>query len=88
MTPDAMPNPTLDQIDRLVEEWSSALIARAQVFDGLLDLRSTVREDPTATAIVDRALAGVPGKNLVAREWAVGVLMEVGALAGRATLVR
>lgn len=77
MTESTEATPVIALITNLLEAWNGALIARSQVVDGLLDVRSAVRDHPSALTRIDEALGAVPGKTLVARDWAVDVLLDV-----------
>ncbi len=77
MTANAHPTPVVEGITNLLEEWSGALVSRSKVVDGLLDLRSDVRDHPLAVRRIDEALRTMPGQTVVAREWAVEVLFAI-----------
>ena len=77
-----MPSTVRDELTRLLDQWSGELLSRSRLTDDLLDLRALVANQPAAQAQVDRALAAMPGKNLVPREWAVGVVAEVAGAFG------
>jgi len=74
-------------IPQLLEEWSGALISRSRVVDGLLDLRSAASSDIDILVVVDKALASIPGVNLIEAQWAIDVLANISDLASSATLV-
>ncbi len=73
----SIPTAVSDELARLLDTWSSALLARSKVTDDLLDLRSLLAPHPLAQSRVDKALGTLPGQNLVAREWAVAVVTDV-----------
>lgn len=77
MTTTEMPSDVRDELTRLLDHWSGALLSRGRLTDDLLDLRSLVGDHPIAQAHVDRALTNLPGQNLVAREWAVEVVSDI-----------
>jgi hypothetical protein len=74
-------------IPKLLGEWNGALISRSRVVDGLLDLRSAASSDIDILIVVDKALASIPGQNLVEAQWAIDVLANISDLASSATLV-
>jgi hypothetical protein len=84
MTTD-MPPTVQTELTRLLDTWSGALLSRSRVTDDLLDLRGLVADHPQAQARVDRALANLPGQNVVAREWAVEVVADVAECFGCVT---
>lgn len=45
------------------------VLSRSRVIDALLDLRLDASGNPDVVGLVDQALAGVPGKNLVQTDW-------------------
>ena len=77
-----LPAAVQDELTRLLDSWNGALLSRGRVIDDLLDLRALVAVNAAAQARVDRALAGLPGQNLVAREWAAEVVADVAATFG------
>lgn len=77
-----MPSTVRDELTRLLDHWDGELLSRSRLTDDLLDLRALVAGSAGAQAQVDRALGAMPGKNLVPREWAVGVVAEVAGAFG------
>ncbi len=77
-----LPAAVQEELTRLLDDWSGALLARGRVLDDLLDLRAAVADHSAAQARVDRALSTLPGQNLVAREWAVEVISDVAGAFG------
>lgn len=65
------------ELGNVLDSWSSALLPRSRVTDDLLDLRLSMHDDLGAITIIDKALATMPGKNLVTREWANEVLDQL-----------
>jgi hypothetical protein len=45
------------------------ICSRSRVVDALLDLRLDAAARPDVIELVDRSLAGVPGKNMVPADW-------------------
>ena len=76
----ALPAPVAGELTALLDRWSGALVSRSRLVDDLLDLRLACAGRPAVLARVDRALRELPGQNLVAREWAVAVLVDVAGL--------
>jgi hypothetical protein len=74
-------------IPKLLQDWTGALISRSRVVDGLLDLRSAAASDVDLLIVIDKALATIPGQNLVEAKWAIDVLANISDLASSATLV-
>lgn len=77
-----LPAAVQQELTRLLDDWTGALLSRSRVTDDLLDLRALVADHPAAQARVDRALATLPGQNLVAREWAAEVVADVAGAFG------
>ena len=77
-----LPAAVQQELTRLLDDWTGALLSRSRVIDDLLDLRASVAAHPAAQARVDQALAALPGQNLVAREWAAEVVADVAATFG------
>ncbi|MGD9752537.1 MAG: hypothetical protein AB7W59_16240 [Acidimicrobiia bacterium] len=77
-----LPAAVQQELTRLLDDWTGALLSRSRVIDDLLDLRAAVAAHPAAQARVDRALGDLPGQNLVAREWAAEVVADVAATFG------
>lgn len=76
----ALPAPVAGELTAMLDRWSGALISRSRLVDDLLDLRLACAGRPAVQARVDRALGDLPGQNLVAREWAVAVVVDVAGL--------
>ena len=60
-------------LERTIQSLRDAVVgdvcSRSRVIDALLDLRLDASGRPDVTDLVDRSLAGVPGKNMVPADW-------------------
>lgn len=56
-------------IQRLRDAVDGDVCSRSRVIDALLDLRLDASGRPDVIELVDRSLAGVPGKNMVPADW-------------------
>ena len=60
-------------LERTIQSLRDAVVgdvcSRSRVIDALLDLRLDASGRPDVIELVDRSLAGVPGKNMVPADW-------------------
>ena len=60
-------------LERTIQSRRDAVVgdvcSRSRVIDALLDLRLDASGRPDVIELVDRSLAGVPGKNMVPADW-------------------
>lgn len=56
------------EVERLIASCEGELTTHSRVIDGLLDLR-TVCTSSQLVAVLDNALATVPGRNVVETDW-------------------
>lgn len=57
------------EIDRLLDSIDGEVTSQSRVVDALLDLRLAAEERPEVLAVIDSALADIPGKTTVTNDW-------------------
>jgi hypothetical protein len=58
-----------ETIRELLGAIDGAVCSRSRVVDALLDLRLDAAARTDVVELVDRALVGIPGKNMVSADW-------------------